>query len=161
MTTPRWTGVTALLCLTALLLPGCGGDNGVRTQEVEIAGRVFELELALDDASRRRGLSYRESIPEDGGMLFVFPEQRVLQFHMRECLVPIDVIFLNEWGYIVQSHHMPVEPPETRANPQRTYSSVSPAAYAIELRGGTLEALPIGVGDRVRLPFAELKAMAE
>jgi hypothetical protein len=44
----------------------------------------------------------------DGGMLFVFPEPRMLSFWMYECLIDIDVIFLDASGTVTAIHRMPV-----------------------------------------------------
>ncbi|MFA9477804.1 DUF192 domain-containing protein [Phycisphaerales bacterium AB-hyl4] len=158
-----------LMLLAVIALVGCssaGSDElapqtGLPTQTVEIAGQVFELELALDDASRHRGLSDREYIAEDGGMLFVFPEPRRLTFVMRDCLVPIDLVYLDGLGRIVRTHAMQVEP-YGRADWLLTpYHSGEPAQFAVELRGGMIEELGLRRGQRIELPVEELKARAE
>jgi len=134
-------------------------------QQVEIDGRTFDLELALTNAQRVQGLSDRRSIAEDGGMLFVHPFARVLRFVMRRCHVPIDIIYLDPDGRIVQMHAMEVIEPiggEDWYNPPRgdDYSSVERAIFAIELRGGTLETMDLEVGDVIPLPLEDLKARA-
>src|SRR5690606_3450982 len=100
-----------MLLMIPLLLAMCGcdertADGQVQTQVVKIGDRTFNLELALDDASRYRGLSDRQSLPDDGGMLFVFPKPRPLQFVMRDCLFPIDILFLDGGGRVVSMHEM-------------------------------------------------------
>lgn len=132
-------------------------------QAVTISGQTFSLELALTDAARFQGLSDRRSIPEDGGMLFVHPNARVLRFVMRRCYVPIDIIYLDEQGTIVAMHAMQVIEPvggEEWFNPTRSYSSNKYAMFAIELKGGTLESLGLSVGDVVDLPLEDLKVRA-
>ena len=158
--------LTALLLIFVACLAGSGctadapaGSAG--TQRVEIAGRTFELELALDSAARYQGLSDRPSIPEDGGMLFVFPHPRELTFVMRRCLVPIDLIFLAPNGRVVSMHQMPIEPYDTSEWRLKKYSSGWPAQFAIELRGGTLDELALEPGQKVELPLEALKRRAE
>jgi len=154
----------ALLLLAAAVwvaLRGCGpaavpftegaAPSG-ETVELEIAGRGFELELALTPAQRYRGLSDRESIAADGGMLFVFPGEKERTFVMRRCLVPIDLIYLDDSGRVVSTHAMAVEPYYTPEVALPGYDSGAPAGYAIELAGGTLEALGVSKGDRVDVP---------
>ncbi|MFP4144743.1 MAG: DUF192 domain-containing protein [Phycisphaeraceae bacterium] len=159
--------LTALLIIGLCLaqLPGCGarqaGADGPATQEVTLDDRSFELEIAADPQARYQGLSDRESIAEDGGMLFVFPYPRKLSFVMRRCLVPIDIIFLGPGGRIVALHEMQVEPYDRPESELRHYSSRWPAQFAIELKGGTLDELDLESGDRVELPLARLKRMAE
>ena len=110
------TRTLLILCLAALGLfvsacvPNDAGANDVET--IRINDQVFFLELAADNARRLRGLGGRELIEEDGGMLFVFPRPRVLGFVMRDCLVPIDIAFLDQFGTVVATHEMPVEPRE-------------------------------------------------
>src|SRR5690606_27892439 len=144
----------------ALTFPGCASDDpAAPTQRVTLNGRTFELELALDDESRYRGLSGREHIPEDGGMLFVFPYAREVHFVMRDCPNPIDVVFLGPNGRVVSMHAMRPEPgvPESQLT---RYASRWPVQFAIELRGGTLAELALEPGQRVDLPIEELKRRA-
>lgn len=133
-------------------------------QRVEINGRVFDMELALNDEQRYQGLSDRRSIAEDGGMLFVHPRARVLRFVMRRCHVPIDIAYLDENGTVVMMYAMEVIEPIGSAlwyRPLRSYSSQKYALFALEFAGGTLETLGLEVGDTVDLPLEELKARAQ
>lgn len=165
--------VAALLLLLVAMPGGCreeaspaggrqadGSAAGVPTQRVRIAGRAFDLELALDAPSRYRGLSDRPSIPADGGMLFVFPDVRELDFVMRQCLVPIDILFLGPGGHVVAMHRMKVEPYDTPERHLRRYGSGWAAQFAIELAGGTLDQLQVKVGQKIDLPLEDLKRRA-
>ena len=160
-------GLIRRLAITALLLcvlPGCssGEHNGSGSyQTVRIAGRTFKLELAMDDDSQYQGLSDRESIAEDEGMLFVFPYAARREFVMRKCLVPIDIIFLGPNGRVVQTHQMQVEPYDTPEGELKRYPSVWPAQFAIELRGGMLDILEVEQGQRIDLPLEALKRRAQ
>jgi uncharacterized membrane protein (UPF0127 family) len=125
---------------------------------VSLAGTSFTLEVADDPASLSLGLSYRSAIPRRGGMIFVFPDDRLLSFWMRHCLVDIGVLFLDRSGVIVASHEMKVEPPKRPGESELDYSSRLPrygsgvpARFAIELRAGTIEQLGLEVGQRVDL----------
>ena len=101
--------LAGLLCLVALL--GCRrGVDGRET--VVIKGHAFHLEPAIDDASRTMGLMHRESIPEDGGMLFVFPDAQRRGFWMGNCLIDIDIIYLDSRGRITALHRMKAEAPQ-------------------------------------------------
>ena len=134
----------------------------VATQRVSIAGQRFELELALDDLDQYQGLSERDSIDPDGGMLFVFSAPAKLEFVMRRCYVPIDLIFLNSNGYVIKTYRMPVErDPHAPHSQLQKYRSVHPAQFAIELRGGTLDQLKLKIADTIDLPLEKLKKMAK
>jgi uncharacterized membrane protein (UPF0127 family) len=176
---PRWVR-TALLLLGlvgTLHLGGCdeGARNGL--EPVTIGGRTFRLELALTEAQRFRGLSERTFIAPDGGMLFVFPDHLVTVqgFVMRDCPIPIDIIYLDGAGRVLSMYAMTPEPPRDPARGEgtpadamnpiynarlRQYSSRYPSQFVIELAGGTLETLNLKVGDRVKLDTERLKRMA-
>ena len=152
-----------LVLLLAALLAGCGAQptaTGKDTQAVTIDGRRFDLELALTPPARYQGLSGREQIPPEGGMLFVFPQARERHFVMRDCLVPIDLIFLDPNGRVVRMHQMEVEPPDTPEAALERYHSRYPAQFAIELKGGTLDELTLHRGDQLDLPRKVLKDRA-
>jgi len=158
---------------------GCDEEAGRDVAPVTIDGHTFHLELALDDETRMKGLSFRESIAEDGGMLFVFPNAARRAFVMRDCLADIDILFLDGAGRVVAMHHMPVEPPRDPQKGEGTfggdntsrqtyqyenrlkrYSSRFSAQVAIELRGGWLDKLNVKEGDRIRLDLSGLKKRA-
>lgn len=128
---------------------------------VTIADKRFDLELALTPEQRHQGLSDRQSIADDGGMLFAFSEPDVLGFVMRRCKVPIDIIYLSPTGRIVQTHEMQVEPYDTPDYQLKTYSSVYPALIAIELKAGSIRALKLREGQAIELPIDDLKRRAK
>lgn len=162
----RSLGVVAMVSLGACVAPGCSGPKAPEGYEfVELDGRRFKLELAADEPTRTKGLGGRESIPENGGMLFSFPDSAVRQFVMRDCLVPIDIIFLDADGVIVAMHHMPLDEPRREGETAiqyemrlKRYSSRFNARYAIEIRGGLLEEMNLQTGQRIKL---DTKRLAE
>lgn len=134
---------------------------------VKIKGRTFHLDLAADNPTRMLGLGGREVIPEDGGMLFVFPVARGLKFVMRNCPTDIDVAFLDSLGNVTAVHHMPSEEPQkpdeadfAYENRLARYSSRFAAQYAIELKGGMMEQLGLKAGDHIDLDYKRLKRLA-
>ncbi len=156
-----WAYALVLLMAVAAS-PGCADAPTTLdgTLRVPIADKIFLLELAMDDPSRYLGLSGRSHIPADAGMLFVFPQPRTLDFVMRRCLVPIDIIFLGPNGRVVATHQMNVEPPDTPEDRLRRYSSRWPAQFAIELKGHTLDTLGLKPGAKIDLPLDTLKRNA-
>jgi len=143
-------------------------DDGPRIERVTIKGKTFNLELVADDVSRQRGLGGRDHIPEDGGMLFAFRVPRGMAFVMRDCLVPIDIIFIDHSGTVTATHSMVPEEPrredETQAQYEsrlKRYSSRFVAQFAIELAGGQIEKLGIKPGDKIDLDVDRLERLAE
>lgn len=174
-------GIVACVLVMAVLVsvPGCDSDGtpkgqdapkttGQSTQAETIAfplkGETFNLELALDGDSRTQGLSDRKSIADDGGMLFVFPSPVKTQFVMRRCYVPIDLIFIDEDGYIDSLHAMDVIEPIGGArwkNPSTGYSTAGSILYAVELQGGKIAELGLKRGEKIALPEAVLQLNAQ
>lgn len=151
-----------VLVLLALMLGGCANDTASGgVQRVEIKGEVFKLELAMDQNSRVQGLSDRDFIAPDGGMLFVFPYEADRTFVMRRCLVPIDIMYLDPKGVVLNTHAMQIEPPGTPEQDLKGYRSEGKSALVIELAGGTVERLGVKKGDQIDLPILELKRRAQ
>jgi uncharacterized membrane protein (UPF0127 family) len=130
---------------------------------VGVAGETFDVELATNPAARVRGLSGRESIPRNGGMLFVLPKPVAMRMVMRDCPQPIDVAFADAMGRVVAIHAMVPEPPRRAAEtPHRyesrlpEYASGEPAQFALEVAGGRLAELGLRVGDRLHFPAQAL-----
>lgn len=128
----------------------------------------FELEIAADERSRAIGLSGREEIDEHGGMLFVYPRAAHRGFWMWNCLVDIDVIYLDVKGAVTAMHEMAIELPRQAGESMDHYEgrlpryrSLRPAQFAIELKSGWIEKLDLEKGDVVEFDREELVEMAK
>ena len=110
-----------------------------------VAGQDFTVELAITADERRRGLSGRESLPPDAGMLFVFEGERVLSFWMKDTLIPLDILFIDGERRIVDIHTMPPQPGVTDAE-LAVYRSSEPAMYALEVNAGVAAELGLELG---------------
>ena len=154
----------ALVCAAA----GCDGLRSLpEAVTVQIGGELFTMDVSADDPSRIRGLQGVTEIPSDGGMIFVFPDSQVRSFWMPDCLVDIDLMFLDSQGRVTAVHTMPAEPPRRADEPRPAYErrlprypSGYPAQFAIELRAGTLDRLGLEVNSRIDLNLPRLKALA-
>ncbi len=157
-----------LMVLAAASAAGCQRGQSISgTEQVIIAGELFQLEVASDDSTRTQGLMGHTEITSDGGMLFIFPTAQVRQFWMGYCLVDIDVMFLDPNGRVTAIHTMKVEDPRRENESELAYStrladypSVYAAQFAIELRAGSIERLGVNVDDKIELDLTRLKAMA-
>lgn len=107
----------------------------------------FTVELATTPAQMEQGLMYRRSLAPDAGMLFDFKTPTVATMWMKNTLIPLDMLFVDGGGRIVDIHQ--------RAVPQSldTIASAVPVRAVIELNGGTAARLGIKPGDRVIFPI--------
>ncbi len=167
---PRNSVLMGLMAVLLCLIGGCSNAPAVvdGKMPVEIAGTTYMCEIVADQESRTLGLGKRESLPADEGMLFSFPEARLRNFVMRDCLFDIDIIYLDSAGRIVAMHHMPVEAPQGEDESiyeyemrLKKYSSRYNAQYVIEIQGGQLEKLAIKEGDRIELDTEYLQSITE
>jgi hypothetical protein len=130
--------------------------------EVTIGGERFELDTALSPAERTLGLSFRDEIAVDGGMVFAFRRKGYRAFVMRDCLVPIDILYCEDDGTVINTHAMEVDPRRAGETDRayemrlRRYTSAEPTRLVVELKGGTVKRLGVEPGDRVEGDFARL-----
>jgi hypothetical protein len=117
------------------------------TIPLSIGTHTLEVELATTNAQRQRGLMYREDLPENGGMLFVYPGPRPLSFWMQNTPLPLSIAFLDAEKRIINIADMQ---PFTR----RSHQSAQPAQYALEVHQGWFAEHGIEPGDvcEFRLP---------
>ncbi|GAA6207732.1 DUF192 domain-containing protein [Cognatishimia sp. WU-CL00825] len=106
----------------------------------------FSVEVANNAAQRTQGLMGRQTLPKASGMLFVFHRSRNLAFWMRNTFVPLDIIYLNESGTVVNIAHNTVPLDET------PLPSAGPARYVLEINAGLSKALGIAPGTQLRHP---------
>ena len=102
-------------------------SSTAHTISENIGGKVFSLEIASNEASRELGLGKRDSLAEDGGMIFVFNKLDKYGFWMKDTKFPLDIIWLNENCSVVGKATMYPE-----SFPKAFYPDF-PALYAIEL----------------------------
>lgn len=119
-------------------------ERGTLTREttIRVGGFPVSVEIADDPQSRSQGLMHRDSLPEDHGMLFVYPQEQTLSFWMRNTRIPLDIAFIDGNGVILEVQQM--EPHD-----DASHQSGQPAMYALELRMGWFEDHGVGPGDRV------------
>lgn len=103
----------------------------------------FDVEMALTPAQQEVGLMFRQGVPEDGGMLFDWKAPRDSQMWMRNTLVPLDMVFINEDGTIRRIVENTV--PRSLA----IIDSHGPVRATLELAAGVTRKLDIRVGDKV------------
>jgi uncharacterized membrane protein (UPF0127 family) len=143
--TPQVSGTS-----TAQIEETTSGPSGLRTVVIDAsAGENVEVrvEVADDIFERARGLMYRTALGEDGGMLFVYPDERELSYWMKNTLIPLSIAYIDSEGRITDILDMkPLDdrPPH--------YVSSEPVQYALEVNQGFFEKRGVKVGDRVDLP---------
>lgn len=112
----------------------------------ELKGHRFQIEIATDEAARERGLMFRESMPADHGMLFVFDKADVRTFWMKNTHIPLDILYFDR-NYKLVSAQDRVPPCLNAGNNCPVYPSTGPAQYVLELNAGLADKLGVKPGD--------------
>ena len=133
-----------LLFLTVLLCSSCmaGGPS------VELKGEKFTVELAETREKQALGLMFRDSLEDDHGMLFIFPNEARRSFWMKNCRIALDIFYFNAALELVSVSE---NTPPCRSQRCPTYPSAGPAKYVLELNAGKAAELGVQVGDRLEL----------
>jgi len=140
-----WFCHIGLLCVL-LLLGGCASNSG---QWVELAGKRYQVELAIDESSRMRGLMFRQEMPADHGMLFIHERQQLLAYWMKNTLIPLDILYFDNTRRLVSQQRG--VPPCSAGDKCPAYPSSQPARYVLELNAG--QAADLNVQPGVELIF--------
>lgn len=111
---------------------------------------TVQLEIADTAEARSTGLMHRQHLADDAGMLFVFPNQRAGHsgFWMYNTLIPLDIAFLDNDGYIVRVLTM-VPCPHHRPGQCRSYRPDAPYWRAVEMNAGFFDRQQLSEGDRL------------
>lgn len=139
--------IFALMALV-VLISGCIGNQDIEVPEqnqVFINDNCFYVELATTPDDRARGLMFREHLDPDKGMLFIFEEEGVHPFWMKNTLIPLDIIWISEDKEVVFISKN-TQPCKTDICP-----SINPskkAKYVLEVNGGISDKIGLNVGDK-------------
>ncbi|HEX2792373.1 MAG TPA: DUF192 domain-containing protein [Candidatus Paceibacterota bacterium] len=99
------------------------------------------IEVADTEALREQGLSARDSLGDDSGMLFVFPASGLHGFWMKDMRFSIDMLWLDDAGAIV--HVVSNAAPETYPE---IFTPPAPARYVLEVPAGYTARRGWGIG---------------
>ncbi|MFC1733663.1 DUF192 domain-containing protein [candidate division KSB1 bacterium] len=148
-----------LALIVSVLLPGCvevevgGGYNNseqdsYRKTQILFNGTdtniTIDVEVAMTPEEIRQGLMYRESLDENKGMLFAFEKEGYRSFWMKNTLIPLDIIFVNQNMTIIdiKENFQPC-----KQDPCESYTSKQKALFAVEVDAGFAWRNNISLGD--------------
>jgi uncharacterized protein len=120
-------------------------------EQVCIESECFDVEVVNTKADRERGLMYREDLDSDSGMLFIFDREGIYPFWMKNTLIDLDIIWINEDKEIVfiSKNTQPCE-----ADPCLSVNPNKKAKYVLEINGGLSEENGFSIGDDVEFDLS-------
>ena len=129
-----------LLCV--LMLVACTACASGEPR-VELGGTTFKVEIADTAEKQALGLMFRDSMPDDEGMIFIFPNEAPRSFWMKNTRIPLDIMYFDKDLKMVS---ISADTPPCRVSRCPSYPSTGPAMYVLELNAG--KASELGVGPR-------------
>jgi uncharacterized membrane protein (UPF0127 family) len=157
--TANYTALVLVLAAVALLvlqpplwLVSTGEYGNATVTAVDGDGTAVaavDVRIANTTAQKRVGLSRTDFLPQGTGMLFVFDDEAVRHFHMKNTSIPLDMVFVAANGTVTTVHHAPV-PEDTPSADLRRYSGR--AKWVLEVDRGWANRTGVGVGDRIEIP---------
>lgn len=113
---------------------------------LQINNNNYYLEVAKTNQQKKIGLSNRNEICSNCGMLFVFDKEGQYPFWMKDTYIPLDIIWINSQYKIVKIITA------LNTNSDVTYTNTDPAKYAIELPANEVFKQNLKVGDTIQIP---------
>ena len=138
-------GVVALglaIAAAGLLWRGDGADEALLVRALSIASQTLRVEIAATPAAISRGLMFRDHLPGDHGMFFIWPHDQVVGMWMKHTRIPLSVAFIDCDFEVRNIADM--EPYSRRVHP-----SDGPVRYALEVNRGWFERHGVAPGDRL------------
>jgi len=137
----------ALIWLTALLC-GCGEGGGAPAPfskyfNMDVGGKPFEAQVAVDDFEKMRGLMDRRELGENSAMIFVYDQPQRVSFWMKDTLIPLDLALFTSDGTLREIK--PLYP--NNLNPVN--SARADIKYCIETNAGWFEKNGIAIGAKL------------
>jgi len=136
------------LAAIAMALPAVAGAQqagpqaALPTTQLSAGIHIIRAEVANTEATRRDGLMFRQELPGNDGMLFVFEQPDVQCFWMRNTLLPLSIAFIADDGTIVNIEDMA---PQT----EDPHCAKKPVRYALEMAQGWFEQHGIKAGKKL------------
>lgn len=113
-------------------------------------GTEITAELALTPVEQATGMMYREHLPEDEGLLFIFPDMALRSFWMYQCTIALDMIWLDDNRRIVEISPFTPPCPSMDARQCPNFGGSVQSLYVLEVPAGQAAKHALKVGDELR-----------
>ena len=114
-------------------------------------GTKVGVEIADTEATRARGLMFRNDLAQDRGMIFLFDQSGRHSFWMKNTVIPLDILWLDQSGRIVSIAHAV---PPCHVDPCPSYTPRAEALAVVEVVSGFAKQHGLKMGDKVELEGA-------
>lgn len=125
-------------------------QKNLKQEQICINEYCFSVEVAKTSIARAEGLMFRRELADDSGMLFIFNDEKLRSFWMKNTFIPLDMIFLNKNKKVV-SIAKNVQPCVTD-DCQRVMSKQK-AQYVLEINANMADKINLKIGDIMKFSF--------
>jgi uncharacterized protein len=126
-------------------------NGAIGAKTADLNGHTVKLEIADEQSEQEKGLSNRDSLAKDTGMLFVFGRpERSYAFWMKDMHFPIDMIFLRDEKIVTIHANVPPYLPGTKIQNLTTYTPANDANRVLELNAGQAREFGLKEGDSIK-----------
>ena len=131
--------------------------NKPKTKNIPIifGNTKYDFEIAKTISQKSLGLSNRNTLCKNCGMIFVYSSENIYPFWMKDTLIPLDIIWLDKTGKIV-TYHNALPEPKVPLTKLKNYKNSSPAQYIMEINSHDFDKLKLKIGDTIKLPYDQL-----
>lgn len=125
-----------------------------KISQVCLKNNCFQVELARSFFEKNRGLMFRKELATDRGMLFIYDQEGIYSFWMKNTLIPLDMIWINNnWEVVfIYKNAQPcllAGRAATKACP--TINPGVNASYVLEINAGVADQFGLQIGDKVEI----------
>ncbi len=122
---------------------------------LSLNAHTYTMEVAKTNSQRETGLSYRNELCPTCGMIFVFNQETIWPFWMKDTHIPLDMIWLTKTGKITTILTAQPEP-GVALYQLKIYKNAIPSTYVLELNAGDAQKLGLTIGSSLTLPYEQL-----
>ena len=136
--------------IMVLAVAGCTSGFQITTGQGEVcfSESCFQVEIADTPEERATGLMFREELAQDRGMLFVFEEDGIHSFWMKNTKIPLDIIWISQDMVVV---YISKDTRPCLADPCPAVNPGKIARYVLEANAGASDKAGIEVGDKATI----------
>ena len=117
--------------------------------DMKVKGFAIKVKIADTGEKREHGLMFVKAMPTNEGMLFIFPEEQILNFWMKNTLIPLSIGFFDHNGELLDTQEM--KPAISIIAKPPTYESSGPAVFALEMNENWFPKHSIKPGAKLEL----------
>lgn len=132
-----------LLIISLVFLGGC--QNSLDMKKINIGDQSLIVEVAQTQSDWAKGLGGRQSLSQNSGMLFIYPDLRQPGFWMKGMEFPLDMIWIKDNQIIDITQNIPV----ATTTPLKLYYPDQPVNKVLEVNAGWVKKNNIKIGDKI------------